>query len=493
MNMSILLRHRATSGLLWSALERFGQQGIAFLIQLLLARILVPEEFGLIAMVVVFVSISKVLVVGGFARAIIQKKELTDADLSTVFYFNLVSACCLAGGLYAVAPSIASFYGYLELVGVLRWLAVGLIFDGLSSVQRALLSRNLQFQKLCWVSLPAIVLSGGCAIALACWGYGVWALVAQSLVGKIVEFALFWLRSGWRPSRVFEWQSFLEMFPYGSRLALSGLLNQGFGNIYVLVIGKFFAPLEVGLFQRARSFQQFPVQNMQAIFSRVAFPLFAKIQDDLPRLKAGMSKANQLAALIAFPGMALLAVTASPMVEVLIGAKWLPCVVYLKLLCFVGALYPIQAVNVNLLASIGRSELFLRLEIIKKLLIIVNLMVTVRYGVLAMVYGMMVTSALSLALNTYYTHKLIDYGLWQQICDLWRIMLVSAFVFICVAFAESLVVENQLGHLCSSLAIGALVYLMCLRFMRDELRQECATLLLRIPCGPKLSKAFFRI
>jgi teichuronic acid exporter len=481
------LREKATSGVLWSAFERFGEKFCVFGIQLILARILAPEEFGLIALVAGFVIICNALVEGGFGRALIQLKSVSDVELSTVFYFNIFASACLSLLLFCVAPTIAAFYEIEELSVVLQFLCLGLIFEAFATVQRSILSRKMLFKKLFWVSMPSTVCSGTVGIVMALNGYGVWALVAQTLSRKLLLTSFLWLLTGWRPRLIFSYKCLAEMFPYGSRLALSGFLNQGFNNIYVLVIGKIFAPIEVGFFQRAKSFQQLPVANIQSILMRVAFPLFSSIQDDPPRMKRGMRKATQIATILVFPGMALLAVIAEPMVIFLIGEKWLPSIPYLQWLCIVGAMFPLHSLNVNLLAAIGRSDLFLRIEIIKKVLVLANILITFSFGVQAMIYGMCVTSILALAINTHYTQKFIDYGFMEQIRDVLPMFLTAVLVFLAGYSFQAVTDFQTLTTLLWSVAISGFIGMLSLHFMADDLKVEIKQVAAKVPFGKRIA------
>ena len=479
------LRQKATSGVVWSAIERFGQVGCAFVLQLFLARLLAPEQFGLIAMVTVFITISNVLIDAGFSQALIQRKEVRDLDVTTVFYFNLLIAVILAVSLYCFAPFIARFYDSEELTLIVRVLSINLLFAGLGAVHKAKMTREMRFKKLFLVSFPATLLGGLVGIAMAYQGYGVWALVTQSLLMRGMITGLLWIFTGWRPSLAFDFACIKEMFPYGSRLAVSGVLNTGFSNLYVLVIGKVFTPVEVGLFQRARLFQQLPVQNIQAIVGRVAFPLFSSVQDDPTRMKRGLRKAIQLVSLLVLPCMALLAAISEPMVLVLIGVKWQACVPYLKLLCFVGALYPLHAMNLNLLAAIGRSDLFLRLEIIKKILIVLNVLATYRFGVQAMIVGMIITSLIALLLNTYYSKKFIDYGIAQQFLDLYKLIVMSGIIWCAATFCVAIFSEMRWGALLAGSCSAAVIVLIGIRCLGREVQSEVMSVLQRIPhCQP---------
>jgi teichuronic acid exporter len=483
MSSSSDLRQKATSGVFWSAVERFGQQAVAFIIQLILARLLAPEEFGLIAMVAVFIAISGVLIDAGFSRALIQRKEVTDSDLSTVFYFNLAVSVLMAAALYAVAPTIADFYSQNELMSVLRVLSLGLVISAFGAVHRTILERNLQFKKIFWVSFPSTILSGGIGLALAFNGYGVWALVAQMLAVRMIGVTFLWFQSGWRPALVFDSSSLREMLPYGSRLAFSSFLDQGFQNLYVLVIGRAFSAVEVGFFQRARAFQKLPVQNLNGILGRVAFPLFASVQDDPDRLRRAMCKAIQMGCLFLFPTMALLAVSAEPAVLLLIGEKWLPCVPYLQWLCAAGALYPLHSMNLNFLTATGRSDLFLRLEIIKKVLTVGNIALTFRFGIQVMIYGMIVTSFLSLLINTFYTKKLLNYGLCQQIKDLRSVLFLTVAVFLGTFTLSQLLVLPPFILLSALCLSSGLIFVSALRFFDASLKREISMLLERLPLG----------
>jgi teichuronic acid exporter len=485
------LRTKAISGVLWSAFERFGQVGCAFVLQIFLARLLAPEQFGLIAMVTVFITLSNVLIDAGFSQALIQRKEVSDLDVTTVFYFNLFIAVMLAAFLYWLAPFIAGFYEEEELTLIVRFLSINLLFAGLGAVHRAKLTREMRFKKLFYASFPATLLSGLVGIYLAYRGYGVWALVAQSLLMRASISSLFWVMTGWRPSLAFDFACIREMFPYGSRLALSGVLSNGFSNLYVLVIGKLFTPVDVGLFQRARLFQQLPVQNLQAVVGRVAFPLFSSVQDDPVRMKQGLRKAIRLVAWIALPCMAVLAGLSEPMVLVLIGEKWLACVPYLKLLCFVGALYPLHAMNLNLLAAMGRSDLFLRLEVIKKVLIVLNILATYRFGLHAMVLGMIVTSLFALLLNTYYTKKFVDYGIVQQFGDLYRLIVVSAVIWSVTTVCIVVFPEMPWAALLSGASCAVLIGFCGIRWVDREVCLELMKLLEGIPQLKPLSKILF--
>ena len=475
------LGEKAHGGIVWSAFERCGEKACAFALQLVLARLLLPEQFGLIAMVAVFITIGNVLIDAGFSRALIQKKSLSDLDVSSVFYFNFFISILLMFLLWASAPYIADFYESEGLVPIIRALSFGLVFSGLGAVHQAKLSREMKFKKLFFVSLPATVISGLIGIALALSGYGVWALVTQALLIKIITSMLLWMQTGWRPLLQFDFQCIREMFPYGSRLAAAGFLETIFSNMYVLVIGKLFALVEVGLFQRARSFQQLPVQNIRSVVGRVAFPLFSSIQDDPDRMKRGMHKAILLMGLFVFPGMALLSAISEPMIILLIGEKWLGVVPYLQWLCVVGLFYPLNAMNTNVIAAIGRADIFLRLEIIKKAFILVSILITCQWGVQTMIYGMIVTAFIAFVLNAHYTKKFIGYGFGQQLSDVSRLVCVAVLVWGVATLVVSELPNSEVLALLGAVSSACVVMLICLRWIASPIKIELIHVIQKAP------------
>jgi teichuronic acid exporter len=471
------LRNKATTGLFWSAFERFGQQGCAFVVQLVLARLLAPEEFGLIAMVVVFVLLCNTLVECGFGRAIVQRKNVDDLDLNTVFYFNILTGCLISIGLCFLAPYIARFYGEPRLTVVICYLSLGVFFGSFGVVQLSILNRNMQFKKLFGVTFPAIVLSGLIGVALAYFGYGLWALVGYALGQRFFTTLCLWLKSDWRPSFSFSTARLRDMFPYASRLAISGLLDQGFQNIYVLVIGKLYVPTEVGYFQRARAFQQLPVTNLNSVLARVSFPLLSSIQEDPVRSKVALRKLLQMSSLCSFLVMAAMAALAEPMVLTLIGDKWSPSVPYLRWLCVAGALYPLHGMNLTLLMAHGRSDRFLRLEIIKKCLVVLNISIAYRYGVEAIVYGMIFTSFTALAINTNYTKKMINYGLFQQIRDVIGNAVSAIVLFIALIIMQKVLNLPSLQVLVCGTILSCLHCTVMARFLSRDVATEFYTLI----------------
>ena len=456
--MSNGLKTKTLHALFWSFFERIGQQGIQFIISIILARLLLPEQFGLIAMLAIFMAVAQSFINSGFGQALIQKKNATHIDECSIFYFNILVGFLAAGLLCLSAPWIASFYNQPLLVSLTCALSLNLIINAFGLVQTTLLTKHIDFKTQLKVSVIATVISGTIGITMALNGFGVWSLVAQSLSSNLFRTALLWLFNNWRPSLVFSFVSLRGMFAFGSRLLASGLLDTVFQNIYLVVIGKLFSPVSLGFYSRAKGLQQLPVSNISGIVSRVTFTVFSSVQDDKPRLKRGVRKALTMLVMINFPMMIGLAIVAKPLVMVLLTEKWAPCIPYLQLLCVVGMLYPVHVINLNVLTAQGRSDLFFRLEILKKILIVIAIAVTYRWGIIAMIYGQIVTSCLGYFLNAYYTGKTLDYPITEQIQDLIPSLALAGIMGLGVYALKYAHITNQLALLSAQLMTGIVLY-----------------------------------
>ena len=444
--------------LFWSFFERIGQQGIQFIISIILARLLLPEQFGLIAMLAIFMAIAQSFITSGFGQALIQKQDATHIDECSIFYFNILVGLLAAGLLCLAAPWIAGFYNQPLLVPLTYAMSLNLIINAFGLVQTTLLTKHIDFKTQLKVSVIATVISGTIGVTMAFNGFGVWSLVAQSLSSNLFRTALLWLFNTWRPSLVFNFASLRGMFVFGSRLLASGLLETVFQNIYLVVIGKLFSPADLGFYSRAKGLQQLPVSNISTIISRVTFPVFSSVQDDKPRLKRGVRKALTMLVMINFPMMIGLAIVAKPLVLVLLTEKWAPCIPYLQLLCVVGMLYPLQVINLNVLTAQGRSDLFFRLEILKKILMVIAIAVTYRWGIIAMIYGQIATSCFAYLLNSYYTGKMLDYPITEQIQDLIPSLALSGIMGLGVYALKYIPIANQLALLSAQIMTGIVIY-----------------------------------
>lgn len=460
------LKHKTVRGLWWSFLETIGLQGTRFIIGIVLARLLFPEQFGLIGMLMIFTAVAQSFLDSGFGAALIQKRHATPMDICSIFYFNIAVGILAAGVLCALAPGIAAFYNQPILTPLTRALSLTIVINSFGLVQTTILEKQINFKALTKVSLISSGLSGIIGIAMATAGFGVWSLVAQQISASFFRVVVVWLVNDWRPEPVFSVTSLREMFGFGSRMMASGLLNQIFSNIYFLVIGKLFSATDLGFFTRATSLEQLPSRTLSGMVGRVTFPVLSSIQDDPARLKRGLKKALTTLVLVNFPVMIGLAVIARPLVLVLLTDKWIGCVPYLQLLSLAGATYSLHLINLNLLQALGRSDLFLRLEIVKKLLTVVNIAVTWRWGISAMIYGMIVLSILTYYLNSYYTGILIGYPIREQLRDLSPYLAMSAVMAGSVHGIGFLPFPNNLCLLVAQIISGGLIYALLCRLFR---------------------------
>ena len=427
--MSESLKKKTVKGTLWTGMERFWVQGVQFLVMLVVARILSPKDYGLIGMLAIFIHVSQSLVESGFSQALIRKKDRTELDNNTIFYFNIVMSLFIYAILYLIAPYVASFYNEPLLCPVMRVFSLVVIINSFNIVQRALFSIHLDFKKTAHAAMSSALISGVAAIYMAKKGFSVWTLVYQQIIFGIVSTTVLWYYSTWRPKWVYSWKSFKEMFAFGFNLLISGLIDTVYKNLYTIVIGKVFNATSLGYYSRADHYAQLPASNFNAVFLRVTYPVLCKMQDDENRLRENYRKLLRVSAFVIFPIMCGLAGAAYPSVVMLIGKKWAYASVLLVPICLAKMWYPIHAINLNLLKVKGRSDLFLNLEIIKKILGVIIIFASIPFGLLFMCYSQIVSSLIALSINTYYTGKMIHLGFWKQMKDISHILLTSLAMF----------------------------------------------------------------
>jgi len=422
------LKEKTISGIFWSSIKSFSNQGIQFVVGIVLARLLTPREFGLIGMITVFIAISQTFINSGFSSALIRKKNCTQADYSTVFYFNILIGALLFLLLYVLAGPISDFYNEPQLKWLVRVLALDLIIGSITLIQGTTLVKRIDFKLQAKIVVISSILSGIIGIVMAYTGFGVWSLVARSLSGSVFRSVLLWIWNRWYPSLIFSSRSFKELFGFGSKLLVSSLIDTLYNNIYFFIIGKYFAAQELGFYSRAKSFTNLPSKNLNTIMSRVTYPVLSQMQDDKERLKAGYKKMIKNIMFISLVLMAILAAVAEPMVITFIGEKWRPSIIYLQLLCFPGMFYPLHSLNLNMLNVKGRSDLFLKLEIIKKILVIPFIIIGIFYGIKVMILGMWINTIIAYYLNSYYSGKLIDLSIREQIKDIFPSFILAIIV-----------------------------------------------------------------
>lgn len=449
------LRKQATTGLIWTFSQQFGNQLIGFAVSLVLARILLPAEFGLIGMIAVFVAVGDTLLKSGLTQSIVRSKDVDNEDLSTVFFFNLAASLLIYILIYFTAPLIAEFYNQPLLKDILRLFCLTFVLGGLSAVQSARLTKIMKFKTKALISIPATIVAGIVGVYLAYSGFGVWSLVWSALSGSVVSTVLYWKFSNWKPQWVFNVKKFKYHFNFGYKITLAGLLETIFNNIYLIIIGKFYSASQVGFYTRADTMKQLPITNIANALNQVTFPLFSKIQDDDIKLKAIYKQLMQMVVFIISPVLIFSAVLAEPLFRFLFTEKWLPAVPYFQILCVTGILYPIHAYNLNILKVKGRSDLLLKLEIIQKIIIIVTVAVAINFGIIALLYGQIIISLIAFFINTHYTGKFLKYTALEQSKDILPIILLATFAGAIIFLIDLYQLSSELDLV--RLMIGGLI------------------------------------
>lgn len=470
------LTDKARSGLGWGALERFSIHGVSAVFAILLARVLSPEDYGTLAMPLIFFGIAQTLMDSGFSRAIIRKEDLKEEDLSTAFYFQMIVGIACYAAMYAASPWIAGFYNKPILADVLKVSALVMVINPLSATQYALLLRDINFKAQAIVNLTGRVLTGILALVLAYNGYGLWSLVFQQLAGAIWGAVILWIFSPWRPRTGWSRESFRYLWNYGSNLLASSLLDTAYNNVYPVVIGKYYSAASLGYYNSANRFAALPATTLSDIVGRVTFPLLCKVQGETERLASIYRRMLKLSAFVLFPVMMIFAVVAPALISLTIGPQWEGIVPLLQILCFALMLYPLHALNINLLKVRDNTKLYLRLEIAKKIVCLSILAVTIWHSVLWMVVGNLIFSWLALAINTYYTGKIINLGYLKQMRDLLPVLVVSVIATLAAFIAVSLMPTSLLQLLAGSLA-GGIVYLVFARLFLPEALKDALTLI----------------
>ncbi|MDR2345138.1 MAG: lipopolysaccharide biosynthesis protein, partial [Planctomycetaceae bacterium] len=426
------IKKKTISGFKWSLTDNVVNSGITFLVGLILARLLSPDEFGVIGMITVFIAISNSFIDSGFSNALIRMTDAKDIDYNTVFYFNLVVGFVFYGILYLCAPIISSFFNEPVLIPLTRVISVILIINALSIIQRTIFVKRIDFKTQTKASFFSAILSGTIGIGMAFGGYGIWSLAGQQISRQFFNTLFLWIYSSWRPSSQFSRKSFKEMFGFGSKLLLSGLIDTVYKNIYYLVIGRFYTANQLGQYTRAEQFSSIFSSNLTAVIQRVSYPALSSIQEESERLKLAYQKTIKTTMLISFTCMFGLAAIAKPLLLTLIGEKWLPAVEYLQIICFAGMLYPLHALNLNILQVKGRSDLFLKLEIVKKVIAVIPIVLGVFLGIKVMLWGSVCTSVFAYLLNSHYSAFLVNYSTKEQIRDIFPTFGISFFVALCM-------------------------------------------------------------
>ena len=452
-----ITKTRVLSSLIWKFMECAGTQGIQFIVQIVLARLLLPEDYGIIALVIIFTSIAGVFVQSGLNTALIQKKDADQADFSSVFYLSLFIACFIYIILFCAAPFIAAFYGITQITMVLRVLSITLFFGAFNSIQNAVVARKLQFKKLFFSSTGAILVSGTVGIYMAHKGYGVWALVGQQISNQLLVTLILWFTVRWRPRLVFSFGRVKGLFSFGWKLLASALIDTIYRDLRSLIIGKMYNPAVLGFYNRGQQFPALIVSNIDGSIQSVMFPVLSSQQDNRPRVKDMMRRAIVSSSFIIFPMMVGLAVIAEPLVKILLTDKWLPSVPFIQIFCSVYVLYPIHTANLQAIKGLGYSDVSLKLAIIKKTMGLSILAVTVFYGVYAIALGQVLSGIISTFINSYPNKRLLDYSYREQWNDIIPSMLLSLVMGVAI-FSFKLLGLSALITVIVQVCLGVVLY-----------------------------------
>lgn len=419
---------------IWRFAERCGAQLVTFIVSIVLARILAPEDYGTIALVTVFTTILQVFVDSGLGTALIQKKDADDLDFSSVFYFNFAVCLILYLGMFIAAPFIAKFYNDVSLTPVVRVISLTIVMSGIKGIQQAYVSRHMMFKRFFFSTIGGTIFSAFFGIALAYAGFGVWALVAQQLSNTVIDTLILWLTVKWRPKLMFSWTRLKGLLKFGWKLLVSALLDTGYSNLRNLIIGKMYSSSDLAFYNQADKFPKVIVTNINTSIDSVLLPTMSSAQDDRERVKNMTRRAIKTSTYVMAPLMMGMAFCAEPIVHLVLADKWLPCVPYLRIFCITYMFWPIHTANLNAINAMGRSDWFLKLEVIKKIMGMTILLSTMWFGVMAMAYSLLVSNVLSQIINSWPNRKLLNYSYLDQVKDFAPGILLAVFMGVCVYF-----------------------------------------------------------
>lgn len=456
--MTTSLKQKTISAFIWSSFGQYTTQGVTFIITVILARLLEPSEFGLIAMLTIFVVISNTLQNFGFNAALIQRDDITSTDYSTIFYFNIGVSIFIYIILFFSAPWIASFFNELQLVLIVRVYMIILIINGMSIIQTTIFTKEINFKPQVVIRLITAILSGIVGIVMALNGFGVWSLVVQALLGGCLNSILLWFLNDWRPSLEFSMSSFQKLFGFSSRLFASNMLYNVFFAIDNLVIGKLFSAADLGFYTRAKSLKEFPLKNTTTVLEKMLFPVFATIKDDITKLLQVFNKFLGLIAFIVFPIMLGMAAVADPLIRVLVTEKWLPAVGYLQLFCFFGFVKPLRSININILMVKGRSDIILNLEIVNKFLFVIGMVIGFNWGIKGFLIAHLIVNYLIYLILINYSCKFLNYSVLSQFKNISPPLLLSIVMAISVYYIGTFFEQQYLLKLIMEIISGVIIY-----------------------------------
>lgn len=418
--MTESLKDKSINAFLWVLVDKIGGSVANFVVTVILARLLLPADFGLVAMVMVFFEISSSFIQSGFGFALVREKEISEIDKSTTFIFNLVVACALYIALFFAAPAIGLFFNQEILTGIVRVMGLNLIIGSLSIVQVAVLSQRIDFKTQTKVRLLAVIISGVCAVVMALRGFGVWSLVARLGIMELVSVLLLWMVNPWKPALRFSRASFKKLFGFGSKILAEAVIDKFFRNMLQLLMGKFYSSNWLGFYAQANTFCNMAATNFIQVIQKVTYPVLAKLKDDRSKLKDGYRQIITMSTFGIVPVMVLMGVLAEPLIVTIIGEKWLDSAPFLQMLCAAGAVYHFNSINLDMLLVLGRVDLSLKLEIIKKIITAIAIIIGMQFGIYGMVAGQVIATYIALFINTWYSERFLGYALTEQGKDVSR-------------------------------------------------------------------------
>lgn len=452
------LKKNTLGGFIWRFAERCGAQGVQFVVSIILARLLMPEAFGTISLMMVFINILSVFIDSGMGSALIQKKDADDLDFSTVFYFNLFMCSFMYLILFLCAPLIAEFYNNSELTLLVRVIGLSLLFSGVKSIQQAYVFKNMLFKNFFFSTLIGTVISAIVGITVAYKGYGVWALIFQNLTNNVIDMIIIWCLVKWRPKWMFSFERLKGLFSYGWKLLASALLDTGYNQLRALIIGKVYSTADLAYYTKANNFPSIIITNVNSSIDSVLLPSMSSVQDSVESVKGMTRRAMKTSIYVMAPLLMGLAACGQSVISILLTDKWLPSYPFMVIFCITYMFYPVHTANLNAIKALGRSDLFLKLEIIKKVVGITAILITFKISVMAMAYSLLVTSVLSQIINSWPNKKLMNYSYIEQLKDILPGLLLAAFMGGSVYCVNFLHLNNWLT-LIIQVPLGAIIYI----------------------------------
>ena len=446
------------SNFIWRLAERCGAQVVTLIVSIVLARILTPSDFGTVSLVMVFTTIMQVFVDSGLGTALIQKKDADDLDFSSVFYFNFVVCLILYAGMFVASPYIARFYDDSSLTAIIRVISLTIVISGVKGIQQSYVSRNMLFKRFFFATLGGTIFSAFLGIGMAYAGCGVWSIVVQQLSNTAIDTLILWITVKWRPKRMFSWERLKGLLSYGWKLLASSLLDTVYNNLRNLIIGKIYTSADLAYYNQGDKFPKVIVTNINASIDSVLLPSMSGQQDHAERVKSMTRRAIKTSTYIMAPLMMGLLFCAEPIVKLLLTEKWLSCVPYLRIFCFTYMFWPIHTANLNAIKAMGRSDLFLKLEIIKKVMGLTLLLLTMRISVMAMAYSLIISSVICQIINSWPNWKLLNYNYIEQLRDILPSIIIAICMGICVYFVGFLPMPTIIT-LVIQIMVGAVIYI----------------------------------